>query len=278
MNYYKHHIGDFDKATRHLSRIERSIYRDLIELYYDTEKQLTLDRAALCRKIIANSNEEAAAVEQTLNEFFTETPTGWYHVRCEAEIEQYHNSTSQKAQAGKASALKRAANKQQSLNGSAAAVEQTLNGNSASVERSLIGRATNQEPLTINQEPVVTAMSSGKPDDRMPCPVEKIVDLYHQHMPLNPKCKILNESRRAAIRQRWKEAAAASCEPFGYASVADGLAAWSEFFSVCSESEFLTGRAQPRPGNVPFLADIDFLFSPKGFAKCLENKYHREAA
>ena len=30
MNYYPHHIGDFDYATRHLTRVERSIYRVLI--------------------------------------------------------------------------------------------------------------------------------------------------------------------------------------------------------------------------------------------------------
>lgn len=144
MNYYQHHIGDFDKATRHLTRIERSVYRDLIELYYDTEQPLTLDRAALCRKILARTNEEVTAVEQTLNEFFTETATGWYHERCESEIERYHNSTSQKAQAGKASALKRAAKRHEALNGNKTPVEQPLNE-----------RATNQEPITINQEPVL---------------------------------------------------------------------------------------------------------------------------
>ena len=53
MKHYPHHIGDFDKATRHLTRIERSVYRDLIDLYYDTEQRLTLDVAALCRRIIA---------------------------------------------------------------------------------------------------------------------------------------------------------------------------------------------------------------------------------
>ena len=67
MKHYPHHIGDFDKATRHLTRIERSIYRDLIELYYDTEQQLTLDMPALCRRIIARTNEESTAVEQVLN-------------------------------------------------------------------------------------------------------------------------------------------------------------------------------------------------------------------
>jgi hypothetical protein len=40
----------------------------------------------------------------------------------------------------------------------------------------------------------------------------------------------------------------------------------------------MTGRAPAAPGKPPFVADIDFIFSPSGFAKTLENKYHREAA
>lgn len=143
MNYYPHHIGDFDRDTRHLTRLERSVYRDLMDVYYDTESQLTLDFQALCRKILARSNDEATAVEQVLNEFFTKTPTGWYHERCEKELEAYRSSTSQKSLAGKASAAKRALNKLQALNVPSTSVEQTLNGNQ-----------TNQEPRTKNQEPI----------------------------------------------------------------------------------------------------------------------------
>lgn len=146
MKYYAHHIGDFDRATRHLSRIERSVYRDLIDLYYDTEQQLSLDVSVLCRRIIARTNEEATAVEQVLNEFFTQTPTGWYHGRCEEEIEIYRASSSQKSAAGKASAAKRAAKRQQAINGIPTTV-------ATPVEQACNGSATNHEPLTINQEP-----------------------------------------------------------------------------------------------------------------------------
>ena len=144
MKYYLHHIGDFDRATRHLSRIERSVYSDLIDLYYDTEQQLPLDVSLICRKILARTNEESTAVEQTLNEFFTKTPTGWYHERCEAVIDEYKANTSQKALAGRASAAKKALKRQQALNGESTGVEQTYNGT-----------PTNLEPKTINQEPVV---------------------------------------------------------------------------------------------------------------------------
>lgn len=146
MNYYDHHIGDFDRATRHLSRIERSIYRDLIEVYYDTEAQLTLDFDLLCRKVIARTDEERTAVQQTLNEFFTETPTGWYHDRCEDVIDKFRNNTSQKSVAGKASAAKRALKRQQALNGVSTAVEHKSNGT-----------PTNQKPVTKNQKPNLKA-------------------------------------------------------------------------------------------------------------------------
>jgi hypothetical protein len=111
-----------------------------------------------------------------------------------------------------------------------------------------------------------------------PCPTEKLVEIYHQTMPLNPQVKNLSKTRRAAIAARWKEAATLNCKPFGYSDTDKGLQSWRTFFEICAESLFLTGRAQPQPGKPPFVADIDFLMSPSGFTKTLENKYHREAA
>jgi len=153
MKHYPHHIGDFDRATRHLTRIERSVYRDLIELYYDTEQMLTLDVVSLCRRIIARSNEESTAVEQVLNEFFTETPTGWYHERCEAEIEAYRANNSQRARAGKASAEAKRLKKQQAINGNSTPVDHPLNsvatnGNGVSTNQSTnqpINQSTSKE-------------------------------------------------------------------------------------------------------------------------------------
>lgn len=143
MNYYPHHIGDFDKATRHLTRTERSIYRDLIDVYYDTERPLTTDRAALCRLVIARTDEERAAVDQVLAEFFTETADGWFHDRCEEELAKYRKKGNAASNAGKASAARRSASAQQQSNGNSTDVEQPLND-----------RATNQnQNQNQNQEP-----------------------------------------------------------------------------------------------------------------------------
>lgn len=110
------------------------------------------------------------------------------------------------------------------------------------------------------------------------CPLQQIVDLYHECMPLNPKVRVLDDARKKAIRARWNQASVLDgVGPFGYKTGPEGIAAWRQFFEVCADSDFLTGRANPQPGKPPFLATIDFLMSPKGFKNAVENRYHREA-
>jgi uncharacterized protein YdaU (DUF1376 family) len=146
MNYYPHHIGDFNNATRHLSRVERSLYRDMIDMYYDTEQPLTADFKLLCRKLMARTEEEVTGVEQVLNEFFTQAEQGWVHARCEQVIAEYREQSEKKSAAGKASAEARAAAK-------ASAQTKAAQGSATGVEQVLDTRSTNQEPITNNQEP-----------------------------------------------------------------------------------------------------------------------------
>ena len=89
INYYQHHIGDFNNATRHLERLERAIYREMLDLYYDTEAPLTLDFKMLCHKLCARREGEPEIVQAILNEFFTKTDEGWTHHRCDLEIDAY---------------------------------------------------------------------------------------------------------------------------------------------------------------------------------------------
>lgn len=149
-------------------------------------------------------------------------------------------------------------------------------------DASTVAIGLNPESLIPEEKIEANASVAGKPAvvaaAQPSCPADDLISLYHELMPLNPPVKVINDARRKAIRARWKEAALLTCQPFGYDNRQDGILAWRRFFEVCSESEFLTGRASAMPGKPPFVADIDFLFSPSGFAKCLENKYHREAA
>jgi len=154
MNYYPHHIGDFNAATRHLTRVERSLYRDAIELYYDKESPLIGDFDRLSRRLMAGSNEEKEALKFVLTEFF-ELVDGFYvNHRCEEEILSYRNNKTNKSLAGKASAAARAKRKADRLAGKnqqkSTGDEQVLVSDETEPQQN----PTNQEPVTSNQEPV----------------------------------------------------------------------------------------------------------------------------
>jgi len=74
----------------HLSLLEHGVYRQLLDLYYLHEQPL--DANAL-RLICARDAAEVQAAENVLKEFFENTPEGWVHKRCEAEIQRFHNKS-----------------------------------------------------------------------------------------------------------------------------------------------------------------------------------------
>lgn len=253
MNYYSHHIGDFDRATRHLTRIERSVYLDLIFTYYDTEQPLTSDMAALCRKIVARNEEEKAAVKAVLNEFFTATPTGWYHDRCEDEIDSYRKSNTQKSVAGKASAAARALRRQQAINGGSTSVP-------TPVERACNGTPTNQEPITINQDikALVPSMAEDVPRPGKPeCPHQEIIRIYHEVLPQCPAVRDWTPARATQLRARWNES-----------PDRQNLDYWRGLFQYVAGCDFLVGRTSK-----PFFADLEFITKSNNFTKIREGKY-----
>lgn len=89
MNYFELHVGDYDKATAHLSACEDGIYGRLLRRYYDTEEPLCADVKALQRFVRARSKDEQQAVSTILEEFFTLADDGWHHRRCDEEIRRY---------------------------------------------------------------------------------------------------------------------------------------------------------------------------------------------
>jgi uncharacterized protein YdaU (DUF1376 family) len=87
MNYYPFHIGDYLSATRHLSWAEDAAYRRLLDTYYTTEKALPLELRAVCRLVLATTEEQREAVRVVLDEFFEQTEEGWKNSRADAEID-----------------------------------------------------------------------------------------------------------------------------------------------------------------------------------------------
>lgn len=67
--------------------VEHGAYTLLLDRYYATQAPIPIDQAH--RLTRARTREERAAVDAVLAEFFTESPEGWRHSRCDAEIARF---------------------------------------------------------------------------------------------------------------------------------------------------------------------------------------------
>jgi len=143
MHYYQHHIGDFIKDTSFLTNEEVGIYLKLLWLYYDTEQPLPNSIFELSMKV--NARDQQDTLVGILGMFFTLRNDQWHHNRCDKEISFYKQQLETASKAGKASAAKRA-----------------LNRNSTVVERSLDSCSTVVQP-TNNQEPITNNHSIDEP-------------------------------------------------------------------------------------------------------------------
>lgn len=100
MNYYKRHLGDYAKDTRHLSLAEHGAFCLLLDYYYATEKAIPDDR---CERIAnAYADAERAAVRSVLREFFVETPEGWRNEKAEAVIAESRGKSLKAKESAKA--------------------------------------------------------------------------------------------------------------------------------------------------------------------------------
>jgi uncharacterized protein YdaU (DUF1376 family) len=265
MHYYPHHIGDFNAATRHLSRLERSIYRDLIELYYETESPLSIDLERVCRRIMACSPEERSAARDVLNEFFALTDAGWTHKRCEEELAKYRRMSAG-GRAGAENRWSKGKPAQTDAPPIAPLCPPYSPPNGEGNGEAMGGRmpTKNQEPRTKKEiAPSELVPQGGAPD----CPHAEIVELYHECCPTLARVMVLSPKRQALMRSRWREV---------WADLkwdrAGGVVWFREFFESVNRSDFLTGRAK---SDRQWQADLEWLMLPSNFVKVAEGRYNK---
>jgi uncharacterized protein YdaU (DUF1376 family) len=223
--------------------MEDLAYRRLLDWYYTNEQPIPLDIARAAKLI--GMQDYTAEVAEILSNFFLKTEDGYSNKRCDEEIAKYQ---------AKAERAKQANNKRW--------------GSKTDLKSETLSDP-NQEPITNNQEPDISpSLRSGEgetsaevaPLDR--CPYSKIVDLYHQILPMCPKVAKLNDTRKRHVRARWNDDLKA-------------LDNWRNYFEHVAESAFLTGRVDGKDGRPPFLADFDWLIKSANVLKVAEGKYHR---
>jgi len=247
MHYYQFHIGDYISHTRHLSLMEDLAYRRLLDFYFLHESPIK--QRDIARQIGMRDYEQD--VLTVLNEFFMSTEEGFVSPRADKEIKQYKEFS----EAGKRGAAKRWAKPPDE--------EANSPPNATPIA------TNNHKPITNNQ--INTNICP--PDGGLPsCDHEKVIELYHQHLPTLRRVEVWNDTRKGYLRQRWREVAEElSKEKEIVAS--DVLNWFAEFFDHVGQSKFLTGRVNSKDGRA-FLADLEWILKPSNFAKIIEGKYH----
>lgn len=133
MHYYQFNIGDYIKQTVHLTPMEDICYRRLLDMYYETEQPIPIETDRVSRRLRLDTE----LVNSVLNEFFILTENGWINARCEAEISAYHVKAKTARSNGK-------------LGGRPKKTQPVSDRNPEATQDK-----ANQEPLTINQEPLL---------------------------------------------------------------------------------------------------------------------------
>ena len=138
MHYYQHHIGDFIRDTAQLNDHQLATYLRLIWIYYDSERPISDDLESVAFAV--RSDEKTVGL--ILRHYFTRSPEGWIHSRCEKEINEYKARGDKARQKANARWSNAAAMPQHSHSNAAALPQHRKNG----------VLDANQEPITNNQE------------------------------------------------------------------------------------------------------------------------------
>ena len=147
MNYYPFHIGDFRSGTVNMTRQARWIYRDLLDVYYDTEGPLTDDFEALCDSVGVESEDERRIVERLLRFKFVKCDDGYRNEVCDRVIAEYKL----KAETAKANGKRGGRPRTQSVSDEKPSGFQSGSDPQPTGVPAETGSQTNQEPITNNQ-------------------------------------------------------------------------------------------------------------------------------
>lgn len=264
MNRYHRYPGDYGRDTGSLSLAEHGAYTVLLDHYYATETPLAADSVAIYRLCRAVSGAEKRAVDSVLERFFPANGDGRRHnSRADREIAKYVEKVGRNREVGKLGG--RPSNNPEVTQKETQKVSKTKPRNNP---------IQNQKPKEATTSDAIASEVRG--DAAPDCPIEKLVELYHELLPACPRVARLTPARTATLRARWRDEARPNREKHaGYATVEEGIAYWRRFFGWVAQSNFLTGKGPDRNGAPPFLATLSWLSKAENFAKVIEGNYHR---
>ena len=268
-------IGAYLADTQHLSRDEHGAYLLLLMAYWRAREPLLDDDKRLAA-IVKATPAEWRRLRPVLAEFFTIDGGTWRQKRADAEIaiaDTRKAKATAKAQAAAGARWKQSPSDAPSI---APSTPQALHEECPTPSPVLYENKETTEGTTSLLVDQAENGQADKPPGKgyaVPdCPYDAIVAAYATALPTLPQPTVVNESRRTAIRARWREVC--GTEKFDREKGVDWFL-W--FFDHASKSAFLTGNGTPnRATGRVWMADFDWLLNPTNFARVIDGRYHHE--
>jgi hypothetical protein len=106
----------------------------------------------------------------------------------------------------------------------------------------------------------------------IPCPYDRIVDLYHERLPGLPRVKLMPKTRQAALRKLWGWVLSSSkSDGARRATTAEEALEWiGGYFARAADNDFLMGRTQRSGEHANWRCDLDFLLTDRGMRHVIE--------
>jgi len=105
-------------------------------------------------------------------------------------------------------------------------------------------------------------LKPSSPPKAPPCKTQEIIDLFAKQCPSMIQPRLVPDSVKAMIADRWRQDAKHQSLEF-----------WEKFFEYCESLDFLTGRAPPTRGEKPFRVGLEWIVKSGNFAKIINGNY-----
>lgn len=189
MNYYERHLGDYAKDTAHLSILEHGVYSLLLDRYYGTEQGIPADQAYRVSR--ARSDDERAAVDVVLSEFFELQDGVWINRRAEEEIAKAQLKIKAAQENGKKGGRPRKVSAGNDL-GSENETQHKPSGFSLGSENETQQKA-HQTPDTNTQEPNGSFVGVAHEHAKTTLPDDFLPNVAHRGLAVNQHLDLANE-------------------------------------------------------------------------------------
>jgi hypothetical protein len=151
----------------------------------------------------------------------------------------------------------------------------SFEGGSEGPTEPLVSHEQEQEQEQAQEQDFTPSGSSAEPTgkDRLPpCPLQALVDTYHEKLPDLPRVRLMTSDRERALKKTWKWVLTSTRSDGGKraSTSAEAVAWFADYFSRALDNDFLMGRTARSAGHENWKCDLDYLLTDRGMKQVIE--------